>query len=40
MSRDHEVTPRSRGGTSTLLVRGLNEDGAELDRVTLARKAK
>ncbi len=27
------------GGTSTLLVRGLNEDGVELDRVTLSRTA-
>jgi hypothetical protein len=27
------------GGTSTLLVRGLNEDGVELDRFTLSRQA-
>jgi hypothetical protein len=27
------------GGTSTLLVRGLNEDGVELDRFTLARSS-
>jgi hypothetical protein len=29
-----------RGGTSTLAVRGLNEDGQELDNFTLARKSK
>jgi hypothetical protein len=29
--------PGHGGGTSTLLVRGLAEDGTELDRVTLAR---
>jgi len=34
------VTPAAHGGASTLLVRGLNEDGVELDRVTLARKAQ
>ncbi|HEY6788373.1 MAG TPA: phosphoesterase, partial [Trebonia sp.] len=35
-----DSTPASKGGKSTLLVRGLNEDGVELDRVTLARTAK
>jgi hypothetical protein len=35
-----DAVPAERGGTSTLLVRGLNEDGVEIDRVTLARKAK
>jgi hypothetical protein len=35
-----DSTPAHKGGTSTLLVRGLNEDGVELDRVTLARTAK
>ena len=35
-----DSTPAGHGGTSTLLVRGLNEDGVELDRVTLARKVK
>jgi hypothetical protein len=28
------------GGTSTLAVRGLNEDGQELDSFTLARKTR
>ncbi len=31
--------PASRGGTSTLLIRGLNEDGVEVDRITLTRTA-
>jgi hypothetical protein len=36
-----DSTPASRpGGTSTLFVRGLNEDGVELDRFTLARTAR
>ncbi|HUN34199.1 MAG TPA: metallophosphoesterase family protein [Trebonia sp.] len=35
-----DSAPASHGGTSTLLVRGLNEDGVEIDRVTLARKVK
>jgi hypothetical protein len=35
-----DSAPARKGGTSTLLVRGLNEDGVELDRVTLARKVK
>jgi hypothetical protein len=29
-----------RGGTSKLIVRGLNEDGQELDNFTLARRSK
>jgi hypothetical protein len=31
--------PAKRGGTSTLVVRGLNEQGDEIDRVVLARQA-
>jgi hypothetical protein len=31
--------PAHRGGTSTLVVRGLDELGDEVDRVTLARTA-
>jgi 3',5'-cyclic AMP phosphodiesterase CpdA len=34
-----ESVPAWRGGTSRLHVRGLAEDGTELDRFTLARKA-
>jgi hypothetical protein len=34
-----ESTPASRGGTSRLNIRGLAEDGTELDRIVLARKA-
>jgi Purple acid Phosphatase, N-terminal domain/Calcineurin-like phosphoesterase len=34
-----DSNPASQGGTSTLLVRGLNEDGVELDQITLARTA-
>jgi len=35
-----DAVPAGRGGTSTLLVRGLTEDGVEIDRVTLARKVR
>jgi hypothetical protein len=36
-----DSTPASyRGGTSKLAVRGLNEDGQELDNFALARKSK
>ena len=31
--------PASRGGTSTLTVRGLKEDGGEIDRIVLTRRA-
>jgi hypothetical protein len=31
--------PAQRGGTSTLIVRGLDESGNEIDRVELARTA-
>jgi 3',5'-cyclic AMP phosphodiesterase CpdA len=33
-----EVTPGRPGGTTTLLLRGLNENGTEIDRVTLSRQ--
>ena len=32
-----QVTPPRFGGPTTLLVRGLNEGGTEIDRFTLAR---
>jgi hypothetical protein len=35
-----DSTPAPAGGTSTLLVRGLAEDGTEIDRFTLARTAE
>lgn len=34
-----EATPAGPGGANTLLLRGLNEYGVEVDRVTLSRKA-
>jgi hypothetical protein len=34
-----DVTPPSFGRATTLLVRGLNENGVEVDRVTLARSS-
>jgi hypothetical protein len=34
-----EVSPNGPGGATTLLVRGLNENGTEIDRVTLSRSA-
>ena len=34
-----DSNPAPRGGTSTLVVRGLNEDGVELDSITLSRTA-
>jgi purple acid phosphatase-like protein/calcineurin-like phosphoesterase family protein len=34
-----ESTPAWRGGTSRLKIRGLSEDGTELDQIVLARKA-
>jgi hypothetical protein len=36
----YSVPATWHGGTSTLLVRGLNEDGVELDRITLARASR
>jgi hypothetical protein len=33
-----DSVPAKRGGTSQLIVRGLDEQGDEIDRVVLARK--
>lgn len=35
-----DVTPAARGRTATLTVRGIAETGEEVDRFTVARKAK
>ncbi|MFZ0665882.1 MAG: metallophosphoesterase family protein [Acidimicrobiales bacterium] len=35
-----EVTPARPGGTTTLVVRGLNEYGVEVDRITLSRQVQ
>lgn len=35
-----DVEPAQRGRTTTLTVRGIAETGAEVDRFTVARKAK
>ncbi len=35
-----DVEPASKGRTATLTVRGIAETGAEVDRFTVARRAK